>query len=95
MLIALNLMLIEVLLCCTIAKLFELGLLDQYHARIICTLVLKNNLGVHMHCLHLKKLRYFTLKGGKVYCAFLEASKAFDKVLHNILFVKRLKRNVC
>jgi len=29
-----------------------------------------------------------------VYCAFLDASKAFDKVLHNGLFVKLLKRNV-
>ena len=38
-------------------------------------------------------VRYFTMKGGKVYCAFLDASKAFDKVLHNGLFVKLLKRN--
>ena len=29
-----------------------------------------------------------------MYCAFLDASKAFDKVLHNGLFVKLLKRNV-
>ena len=29
-----------------------------------------------------------------MHCAFLDASKAFDKVLHNGLFVKLLKRNV-
>ena len=32
--------------------------------------------------------------GGKIYCAFIDASKAFDKVLHNGLFIKLLKRNV-
>ena len=38
--------------------------------------------------------KYFVNKGGKVYCAFLNASKAFDKVLHNGLFVMLLKRDV-
>ena len=33
-------------------------------------------------------------KSTKVYSAFLDASKAFDKVLHNGLFVKMLRRNV-
>ena len=28
-------------------------------------------------------IRYFTCHGCKVYSAFLDASKAFDKVLHN------------
>jgi len=30
----------------------------------------------------------------KVCCAFLDASKAFDKVLHNGLFLKLIKRKV-
>ena len=38
--------------------------------------------------------KYFIKKGSKVYCTFVDASKAFDKVLHNGLFVKPLKRNV-
>ena len=38
--------------------------------------------------------KYFIKKGSKVYCAFLDASKAFDKVLHNGLFVKLLKKDV-
>ena len=29
-----------------------------------------------------------------IYIAFIDASKAFDKVLHNGLFVKLLKKNV-
>ena len=42
---------------------------------------------------HLLLLLAFA-KGSKVYCAFLDASKAFDKVLHNGLFVKLLKKDV-
>ena len=36
--------------------------------------------------------KYFIKKGSEVYCAFLDASKAFDKVLHNGLFVKLLRK---
>jgi len=28
-------------------------------------------------------IRYFTNRGSRVYCAFLDATEAFDKVLHN------------
>ena len=38
--------------------------------------------------------KYFIKKGSKVYCTFLDASKAFDKVLHNGLFVKLLKKGM-
>ena len=34
----------------------------------------------------------FIKNGGKVYCAFFDASKAFDKVLHNGFFVKLLQK---
>ena len=34
----------------------------------------------------------FTKKGSKVYCAFLDATKAFDKVLHNDIYKKLLDR---
>ena len=33
-------------------------------------------------------------KGDKVFCGFLDASKAFDKVLHFSLFKKLLERGV-
>ena len=37
-------------------------------------------------------VKYLTKKGSKVSCSFLDASKAFDKILHNGLFSKLLKR---
>ena len=43
---------------------------------------------------HLAAARYFIQKGSKVYCGFLDASKAFDKVLHNGLFCKMMDRNI-
>jgi len=48
-----------------------------------------------MHYLPFKKTtKYFIKKGSKVYCAFVDASKAFDNVLHNGLFVKLLKKKI-
>ena len=38
--------------------------------------------------------KYFTKIDSKVYCCFLDASKAFDKVLHNGVFKKLLDKNV-
>ena len=51
----------------------------------------------HSGCCHAlftfkETTKYF--KGSKVYCAFVDTSKAFDKVLHNGLFVKLMKKNV-
>jgi len=39
-----------------------------------------------------ESVRYFTKKGSRVYCAFLDATKAFDKVLHNGIYKKLLDR---
>jgi len=39
-------------------------------------------------------IKYCNNLGSKVYGAFLDASKAFDKVLQNGLFLKLIKRNV-
>ena len=36
-----------------------------------------------------ESVRYFTKRGSKVYCAFLDATKAFDKVLHNEIYKKK------
>jgi len=63
------------------------------YARIICSLVFKIQYGCEHALFAFKETaRYFTMKGGKV--AFLGVSKAFDKVLHNGLFVKLMKQNV-
>ena len=45
-----------------------------------------------MHSVFNETVRYFTSRGCKVYSAFLDASKAFDKVLHNGLYKKLLDR---
>jgi len=39
-----------------------------------------------------ESVKYFTTRGSKVYCASLDATKAFDKVLHNGLYMKLLQR---
>ena len=39
-----------------------------------------------------KAIKYCNNLGSKAYCAFLDAIKAFDKVLHNGLFLKLIKR---
>jgi len=39
-----------------------------------------------------ESIKYFTKRGSKVHCAFLDASKAFDKVLINGLFAKLIDR---
>jgi exonuclease III len=39
-------------------------------------------------------VKYFNSSGSKVHCAFLDASKAFDKILHYGLFVKLIDRGV-
>jgi len=41
-----------------------------------------------------ESIKYYMSNQTKVFTAFLDASKAFDKVLHNGLFVKLLRRNV-
>jgi len=60
-------------------------------------LVLKSTLDAVMHYLLLcmdKVTKCFIKKGIKVYCAFLDASKAFGKELNIGLFVKLLKKDV-
>ena len=39
-------------------------------------------------------MRYFTSQGSQVYCVSLDASKAFDRMIHSGLFVKLAKRGI-
>jgi len=43
-----------------------------------------------MLCLPLESVKYFIKRGSKTHCVSLDASKTFDKVLYNGLFVKML-----
>ena len=46
-----------------------------------------------LHCLR-GTIDYFTNNGSRVFCSFLDASKAFDRLVHSGLFLKLMERNV-
>ena len=46
-----------------------------------------------LHCLK-ETINYYADGGSNVYCSFLDASKAFDRLVHSGLFLKLLSRNV-
>jgi len=82
----------------TIAKLFEYLLMELYGDQLSSD-ALQFGFKKHSGCCHAlftfkETTKYFIKKGSKVYCAFVDASKALDKVLHNGLFVKLIKKNV-
>ena len=77
--------------CCLFARPTAVGLISWQIARCALRHLLVQSLWMLFFFVvftfkHVTK--YFIKKGSKVYCAFLDASKAFDKVLHNGLFVK-------
>jgi len=81
-----------------IAKLFEYVLLECFGDQLSSDelqLGFKKNTGCSHALFTVKQTtKYFVKKGSKVYCAYIDASKAFNKVLHYGLFVKLLKKNV-
>ena len=46
-----------------------------------------------IYCLK-ETINYYTERGSSVYCSFLDASKAFDRLVHAGLFLKLLERNI-
>ena len=54
----------------------------------------KNSSTVHeLHCLR-ETVTYFVNNDSRVFCTFLDASKAFDHLVHSGLFLKLMDRNV-
>ena len=54
----------------------------------------KNSSTVHaLHCLK-STVNHYVNNGSRVFCAFLDASKAFDRLVHSVLFLKLMDRNV-
>ena len=54
----------------------------------------KNSSTVHaVHCLR-ETVTYFVNNDSRVFCSFLDASKAFDRLVHSGLFIKLINRNV-
>ena len=45
-----------------------------------------------LHCLK-ETINYYIDYGSKVFCSFLDASKAFDRLIHAGLFIKLIERN--
>jgi len=81
-----------------ISKLFESVLLGLYSEYLI-TDPLQYGFKKNSSCNHalftfVESVKYFTKSGSKVHCAFLDASKAFDKVLINGLLSKLIERKL-
>ena len=54
----------------------------------------KSNSTVHaLHCLR-ETVTHYVNNGSRVFCTFLDASKAFDRLVHSGLFLKLMQRNV-
>ena len=54
----------------------------------------RNSSTVHaLHCLR-ETVNHYVNNSSRVFCAFLDASKAFDRLVHAGLFLKLMKRNV-
>ena len=54
----------------------------------------KNSSTVHaLHCLR-ETVTYYVNNDSRVFCSFLDASKAFDRLVHSGLFLKLMDRNV-
>ena len=46
-----------------------------------------------LHCLK-ETINYYVNHGSRVFCSFLDASKAFDRLVHSGLFIKLMDRNI-
>ena len=46
-----------------------------------------------LHCLR-ETVTYYVNHGSRVFCAFLDASKAFDRLVHSGLFIKLMERKI-
>ena len=79
-----------------ISRLFESILLAKY-GNILHSHCLQYGFKKDSSCTHAlfnftESVRFYNKRGSKVYCAFLDASKAFDKVLISGLIAKLIKR---
>ena len=53
----------------------------------------KSSTSLAIHCLK-ETINYYMSHGSNVYCSFLDASKAFDRLVYAGLFIKLIKRQV-
>jgi len=81
-----------------LSKVFEAVLLRIYKDYLISD-QLQYGFKENSSCAHAlfavtESVKHFTNRGSKVYCGFLDASKAFDKVLHNCIFLRNWWRKM-
>ena len=81
-----------------ISKIFEHALriiFQPFLSTLSYQLGFKKNSSTSLAIQCLKEtINYYTSNGSNVYCSFLDASKAFDRLVHAGLFTKLLERNV-
>ena len=53
----------------------------------------KSSTATALHCLK-ETINCYIANGSRVFCGFLDASKAFDRLVHSGLFIKLMERNI-
>ena len=85
-------------LCSSIGKLTDLWIIDKHTAALVTSdmrYAFKEGQSIIMCITVLKEtIAYYKAKGSNVNVFLLEASKAFDRVNHAILFIELLKRGL-
>jgi hypothetical protein len=85
-------------LCSSLLKLFELVLIQKQGSNLFTSdmqFAYKDGHSTTMSTLVLKDVvNHFLTKGSNVYACFIDASKAFDRLRHDMLFDILYKRNV-
>ena len=81
-----------------ISKMFEHALRIIFHSFLSTSSYqfgFKRKSSTSLAIYHLKEtINYYTSYGSNAYCSFLDASKAFDRLVHAGLFTKLLQRQV-
>ena len=84
--------------CPIISKMFEHALRIIFHSFLSTSSYqfgFKRKSSTSLAIYHLKEtINYYTSHGSNAYCSFLDASKAFDRLIHAGLFTKLLQRQV-